>query len=112
MINKKQRESQDSNVNVNLQNTDNRVRETGQLRRAKIQASCLIEDMDNGSALTSTLRELLEASLTLQTTSTKILAVHLRRSPATIRTEFQRILTIFGNKPRFSISTFHGEKLA
>ena len=103
MINKRQRESQDSIVYLNLQNTDNMVRETGQLRRAKLHASCLIEDMDNGSVLTPALRELLEASLTLQTTSTKVLAAHLRRSPAAIRTEFQRILTILGDKPRFSI---------
>ena len=103
MINKKQRESQEGIVYLNLENTDKMVRETGQLRRAKLHASCLIEDMDNASVLTPALRELLEASLTLQTTSTKVLAAHLRRSPATIRTEFQRILTILGEKPRFSI---------
>jgi len=35
---------------------------------------------------------LLEASREKQTTSTKVLAYHLERSPATIRTQFQRIM--------------------
>ncbi|MBE7526241.1 response regulator transcription factor [Betaproteobacteria bacterium PRO4] len=35
---------------------------------------------------------LLEASREKQTTSTKVLAYYLERSPATIRTQFQRIL--------------------
>ena len=35
---------------------------------------------------------LLEASREKKTTNTKILAQHLNRSPATIRTQFQRIL--------------------
>jgi endonuclease/exonuclease/phosphatase family metal-dependent hydrolase len=101
MINIKQRESQDSIVYLSSQNTNNMVRETGQLRRAKMHVSYLIENVDNKSALTSNLRELLEASLTLQTTNTKILAAHLGRSPATIRTEFQQILTILGDKSKF-----------
>jgi hypothetical protein len=70
--------------------------ETGQLRRTKMHVSCLAESIDNKNALTPALRELLEASITLQTTSTKILAAYLKRSPTTIRKEFQQILTILG----------------
>ena len=72
------------------------VREIGQLRRTKMHVSCLAESIDNKNALTPALRELLEASINLQTTSTKILAAYLKHSPATIRKEFQQILTILG----------------
>ena len=90
-----------SNKNTDDMN-GHKVREIGQLRRAKMHAACLIEDMDNKNALSPSLRELLEASLTLQTISTKILAAHLHRSPATIRTEFQRILAILGEHNKHS----------
>jgi hypothetical protein len=80
------------------QETHYQVREIGQLRRAKMHASCLIEDIDKKDALTPALRELLEACLTLRTTSTKTLAAHLHRSPATIRAEFQQILAILGER--------------
>ncbi len=53
-------------------------------------------EMDNKKLLTPVLRELLEASFILGTTNTKILAAYLKRSPATIRTEFQRILELLG----------------
>jgi DNA-binding NarL/FixJ family response regulator len=43
--------------------------------------------------LTPALLQLLEACITLKTTETKPLAMHLNRAPATVRTEFQRILT-------------------
>lgn len=43
--------------------------------------------------LTPALYTLLEACLEMKTTNTKVLAAYLCRSPATIRTEFQRILT-------------------
>ncbi|SDY07950.1 response regulator transcription factor [Nitrosomonas sp. Nm58] len=42
--------------------------------------------------LTPALYRLLEACLEKKTTNTKVLAAHLCRSPATIRTEFQRVL--------------------
>jgi|GEM_PF-5035749 len=77
---------------------NHKIREIGQLRRAKMHISCLIDDLDIQHALTPTLRELLEASLTLRTTSTKILAAYLKRSPATIRTEFLKILSILGER--------------
>lgn len=70
-----------------------KVYNTGQLRRAKMRAA----EMDNNKTLTPTLRALLEASLILQTTSTKILAAYLKRSPSTIRTEYQQILTLLGS---------------
>lgn len=97
LSNKKQ-----DDVHLKAQEASHKIRETGQLRRAKMHASCLIEDINNKNALTPALCELLEASLTLQTTSTKILASHLHRSPATIRTEFHRILAILGEHNRHS----------
>ncbi len=59
--------------------------------------SCLIEDIDNKKILNPSQCELLETSLILQTTSTKFLAAHLHRSPATLRAEFQQILSILGD---------------
>lgn len=52
--------------------------------------------------LTPTLCKLMETCIALKTTNTKTLAAHLNRSPATIRTEFQRILTIMGVHCRYS----------
>ncbi len=72
------------------------VRETSQLRRIKIHIP-RIDNIDKKNALTPALRELVEASFTLQTISTKVLAAHLHRSPATIRAEFLRILSILGD---------------
>ena len=87
-----------NNILLLAQKTNLRVREIGQLRRAKMHICCLIDDLNIKSALTPALRELLEASLTLQTTSTKVLANYLKRSPATIRTEFLKILSILGER--------------
>jgi IS30 family transposase len=47
---------------------------------------------NNENPLTPALCKLLETSIRLKTTNAKILAASLNRSPATIRTEFQRIL--------------------
>jgi IS30 family transposase len=44
---------------------------------------------------------LLEASLEKKTTNTKILAQHLNRSPATVRTQYQRILEQLGVHCRY-----------
>ena len=96
MINVEQRKTQ-NNIYLNPQEVSSKVCEIGQLRRTKMHISCLVKDIDNKNALTPSLRKLLESSLTLQTTSTKILAAYLHRSPATIRAEFQRILSILGN---------------
>lgn len=52
--------------------------------------------------LTPALCQLLKASLVLKTTDAKILAAHLHRSPATIRTEFQRILAIMNVHCRYA----------
>jgi DNA-binding NarL/FixJ family response regulator len=51
--------------------------------------------------LTPALYKLLEASLERKTTNSKILAEHLNRSPATIRTEFQRIFDVMGVHCRY-----------
>ncbi|MBL0010436.1 MAG: hypothetical protein IPP22_04290 [Nitrosomonas sp.] len=69
--------------------------ETGQLRRAKMHAARLIDaDNDMGNDIPSTLKELLEACLVLETTDSKILAAYFKTTPANIRSEFQRIRTI------------------
>lgn len=73
-----------------------RFYEAGQLRRAKMHAARLIDAMDDKKMLPPSLHSLLEASLMLETTNTKILAAYLQRSPAIIRHEFQRICTILG----------------
>ena len=87
-----------ANINnyLNSQKDNNQFYETGQLRRAKMQAASFINAIDDKKALTPALHNLLEASLVLQTTSSKILAGYLKRTPAAIRMEFQRIGTILG----------------
>ena len=57
---------------------------------------------DNRNSLTPALCKLLEACLILKTTDAKTLAAHLNRSPATIRTEFQRILVIMNVHCRYA----------
>ena len=52
--------------------------------------------------LTPALCKLLEACLTHNTTDAKILANHLNRSSSTIRTEFQRILSILDVHCRYA----------
>ena len=71
--------------------------EMGQLRRIKMHAALLIDTIDNKKSVSPTLHQLLEASLVLETTDSKILAAYLKRSPAIIRAEFQRIRRISGN---------------
>ncbi|MDP1559171.1 MAG: hypothetical protein Q8K59_01340 [Nitrosomonas sp.] len=104
----KQQKSRD-NVFLNEQEDNPKVREIGQLRRAKMHASCLMEDMDHKCALNSAQRELLEAVLTLQTISILILASYLKRSPATIRDDFRRILAILKAHGRDSV--LHQQKM-
>ena len=72
--------------------------ETGQLRRAKIHAARLIDTIDEKKELSPAQHQLLEASLILNTTDTKILAAYLQRLPTIIRSEFQGILTILGKR--------------
>ena len=105
MINVEQRKKQDDFIRLGPRQARQKVLEIGQLRRAKMHVSCLVEDIDRNGALTPAQRELLEASLTLQTISAKVLAAYLHRTPATIRTEFQRILSVLGDYGRRSI--FH-----
>ncbi len=52
--------------------------------------------------LTPALRKLMTTCIALKTTNAKTLAAHLDRSPATIRTEFQRILAIMNVHCRYS----------
>lgn len=61
-------------------------------------------DMDANSKkpLTPALCKLIETCITLKTTNAKTLAAYLDRSPATIRTEFQRILAIMNVHCRYS----------
>ncbi len=96
-----QRENQEyeeDNICFRPQEIVYQAQENSRHRQAKLHVSRLIDSASNKNhAFTPAMRELLEASFTLQTISTKVLATHLRRSPATIRTEFQRILTILGD---------------
>ncbi len=73
----------------------------GQLRRAKLHAAHLIESIGSNKVLSPSLHRLLEACLVLETTNAKILATYLKQSPATIRTEFQRIRNILGHVGEF-----------
>ncbi|MBS0423364.1 MAG: hypothetical protein JSR71_02820 [Proteobacteria bacterium] len=70
--------------------------EAGQLRRAKMHAARLIDTIDTKKMLTPALYQLLEASFILETTDAKILAAHLKKPPAAIRGEFQKICEILG----------------
>lgn len=76
--------------------------ETGQVRRATLHAARLIDviDGEKGMSPSSTLHQLLEASLFLKTTDSEILAAYLKRSPAIISTEIQRFRTILGKFQR------------
>ncbi len=86
-----------SNIDhLNKQKGSEPFHRIGQLRRAKMHAACLIESIDSNKVLPPSLHRLLEASLVLETTDSKTLAAYLKRSPATIRNEFQRIRTILG----------------
>ena len=78
------------------QNENRAFHNTGQLRRAKLHAAHLIESIDGNKLLPRSLHQLLEASLILETTNSKILAHYLKRSPSTIRSEFLKIRSILG----------------
>jgi hypothetical protein len=73
-----------------------KIYKTSQFRRAKMHAA----EMDSKKTLTPTLRSLLEASLILETTSPTILSAQLKRSPSTIRAEYQQIITLLGSKDK------------
>lgn len=73
-----------------------KVYNTDQVRRARMRVS----DIDSKKTLTPALRSLLEASLILETTSTKILSAYLKRSPSTIRAEYQQILMLLGGNAK------------
>lgn len=83
------------NLNVNTplskQRNNHSFYEAGQLRRAKMHAARLIEAIDNKKTLPPALYRLLEASFILETTDAQILAAHLKKPPAIIRSEFQKI---------------------
>lgn len=76
--------------------TLSKVYNMDQVRRAKMRVS----DIDSKNTLTPALRSLLEASLILETTSTKILSAYLKRSPSTIRAEYQQILKLLGGSAK------------
>lgn len=57
---------------------------------------------ETSNPLTPTLCALLQHCAALKTTNAKILAIHLNRSPATIRTQFQRILVILEVNCRYA----------
>ncbi|MGZ8225195.1 MAG: hypothetical protein ACXW1W_18350 [Methylococcaceae bacterium] len=59
-------------------------------------------NIENNNPLTPALCKLMETCLILKTTDAKTLATHLNRSPATIRTEFQRILGLMNVHCRYA----------
>ncbi|TXI18339.1 MAG: hypothetical protein E6Q62_07025 [Nitrosomonas sp.] len=70
--------------------------EAGHLRRAKMHVARFIDSSGNKQLLNSpALQQLLEASLLLETTDCDILAAYLKRPPATICVEFQKIRPFF-----------------
>ncbi|AEJ02509.1 hypothetical protein Nit79A3_2755 [Nitrosomonas sp. Is79A3] len=85
---------------------NHKLLEAGQLRRAKMHAARLIDTIDDKKNLTPALHQLLETSLVLETTDSKILAAYLQQSPAFIRTEFQKILSFLGKHQKNSKSFF------
>ena len=98
-----------SNHHLNKQKDNSQFHETGQLRRAKMHAAHLIEAIDHKKALNPSLHRLLEASLVLETTDSKILATYLKQPPATVHSEFQRIRTILGHIQEFQKVSSNGK---
>ncbi|UJP06035.1 MAG: hypothetical protein LZF61_03405 [Nitrosomonas sp.] len=90
-----------------LKQRENRVPfyEVGQLRRAKMHAARLIEALDDKKVLTPSLHQLLEASIILETTDSRILAAWLKRTPAMVRADFQKICTSLTSHHTFSKNT-------
>ncbi|MDO9469155.1 MAG: hypothetical protein Q7J23_00290, partial [Nitrosomonas sp.] len=64
----------------------------------------LIDTVDDMKSVSPALHQLIEASLVLETTDSKILAAYLKRSPAIILTEHQRIRRMIGKYQSNSIS--------
>jgi hypothetical protein len=62
-----------------------------------MHAAQLIGAIDTEQMLPPVLYQLLEASLVLETTDCRRLAAHLKRTPATIRSEFKSICEILGS---------------
>lgn len=75
------------------------VYETGQLRRARMHAARLISDFDNRKILPPSLLQLLETSIILETTDSKVLATVLKRKPAAIRDDLQKIGHLLAETP-------------
>ncbi len=73
------------------------IYEAGQLRRAKMHAARMIEVLDDKKVLTPSLYQLLETSIILETTDSKILAGWLKRTPAAVRSDLQKICVSLAN---------------
>lgn len=56
----------------------------------------------HNSPLTPALRKLMHTCRVLRTTEAKVLAIHLNKSPSTVRTEFQRIMTLMNVNCRYA----------
>lgn len=105
----KQSEIQDNlqaNNYLSVWRTNHKFIETGQVRRVKLHAARLIDTIDGKKNVSPALHQLVEASLVLETTDSKILAAYLKRSPAIIQTEFQNIRTILGKCQRNSKNSY------
>jgi DNA-binding NtrC family response regulator len=91
------RESLISSINRNLAASRARASAAFAVTRNKPLAKCYHE-----KPLSPVLRQLLGTCLALKTTDAKTLAAHLHRSPATIRTQFQRILSAMAVHSRYA----------
>lgn len=81
------------------QNNYSSVYETGQLRRAKMHAAHLIGHFGRNKNLPTALLQLLETSIILKTTDSKVLAHRLKRKQAAIHADLQKICHFLTKEP-------------
>ncbi|WP_228519724.1 DNA-binding response regulator [Methylophilus sp. QUAN] len=58
--------------------------------------------MMHDNPLTPALSDLMKACQKFKTTESKVLAIHLNKSPATVRTEFQRAMALMNVNSRYA----------
>lgn len=92
-----------ANVSYPCSKHDHRLtmHEAGQLRRAKMHAAHLISNFNSRKTLSPALPQLLEASIILGTTNSKVLATRLKRKPAKIRAGLQKICHLLAGELKF-----------
>ncbi|SCX18546.1 hypothetical protein SAMN05216379_11268 [Nitrosomonas eutropha] len=88
-----------STPSFHCQNNYSSVYETGQLRRAKMHVAHLISHFGSKENLPPALLQLLETSIILKTTDSKVLAHQLKRKQATIHADLQKIRHFLTEEP-------------